>query len=837
MAFVDGMEGARAHETPMGDALSGLEPLAVEAPGLRVPAAGVATCLLVIVGGLIYAGASGTFLGGWTFWAGLGAAIVALFGVLGAIALQGEQASRKVVEAGTYSEAFRMLPDPVLITRDGAPVEANAAYYDLSERVGVAGQSGAPPSLDRLFAGSAGDDTAAALYRLLSTGVGTETVRVLDENGELRSFALDVTRLGGGSRLWRVRDVTGPEPLAQSLAEAPVGLASVDGQGRLVATNGTLDRWIGDDSVPATLADFVADADALLDAPREAGRTTRFDTELVTSKGVSTPIVASIRWSELDDGTQVGALALFGHSNLGGVVEAAPPVPAATQGVQVGDTFMSAPFAILELDSRTLSEARVRRANPAFGELTGRVGEDVRFGDIFEAVDGAPPAFLDLEGGECEPREAHDASIMGADGKPLSVNVYIVCHPRMDDLCWAYIVDVSQRTSLQEQLVQSQKMQAIGQLAAGVAHDFNNLLTAIRLNTDELLNRHPVGDPSYPELQRVNSNVMRAAALVKKLLAFSRKQTLRTEVLDVTGTLSDVSVTLRQTLSERVQLEIVHGRDLPPIRADKSQLETVLINLCVNARDAMSDPETGRGGGTITLRSSPVRAEGLPLKDAHEGAAVLIEVSDTGTGMPPEVMAKIFEPFFTTKPQGKGTGLGLATVYGIVQQSGGHLDVESVPGEGTTFRIYLPATDPARAEVVEDAPDAPRAPSNLSGQGTILFVEDEESVRTIAAKTLRKRGYNVVEAGDGEEAYEWLEEGGEPDLLISDVVMPGMDGPTLLKKGRTLLGEARIVFISGYAREEFSDLLAEEPDVTFLPKPFTLAQLAEKVKAEIGEAG
>ena len=356
----------------------------------------------------------------------------------------------------------------------------------------------------------------------------------------------------------------------------------------------------------------------------------------------------------------------------------------------------------------------------------------------------------------------------------------------------------------------------------------------MRLNTDDLLGRHPVGDPSYLELQGINSNVMRAASLVKKLLAFSREQTLEPEVLSVSEILSDLSVTLRQTLSERVKLDMSHGRDLPLINMDKSQLETVLINLCVNARDAMVE---GPGqGGTLTIRSSRIDAGDLPLDAPHNNEAVLIEVTDTGTGMSADTMEKIFEPFFTTKPQGKGTGLGLATVYGIVQQSGGHLDVDSTLGQGTTFRLVMPAADPAA--IATDAPKsaAPRAPSNLSGQGTILFVEDEESVRTIAAKTLRKRGYKVIEAGDGEEAYEWLEGGETVDLMISDVVMPGMDGPTLLKKGRGLLGDARIVFISGYAKEEFSDLLREEPDVTFLPKPFSLAQLAAKVKSEIGEA-
>ncbi|MEM7730289.1 MAG: ATP-binding protein, partial [Pseudomonadota bacterium] len=281
---------------------------------------------------------------------------------------------------------------------------------------------------------------------------------------------------------------------------------------------------------------------------------------------------------------------------------------------------------------------------------------------------------------------------------------------------------------------------------------------------------------------------------------------------------------------------------LPNVLVDKSQFDNVVMNLCVNARDAME----AQGGGTITIASERLsrtaitdQALASALMDFPSDDIVLISVSDTGTGMTDKVKSKIFEPFFTTKEQGKGTGLGLATVYGIIQQSGGHLAVDSELGRGTTFNIYLPAAPdvPAEEQPRAPAPAAERKPADLAGQGNILFVEDEAAVRLIAAKSLRKRGYHVVEAEDGEEALEILEDADEPfDLLLSDVVMPGLDGPGLLREGRDMLGDARIVFISGYAEEKFSDLLAEEPDVTFLPKPFTLAELAEKVKSEIGEA-
>jgi two-component system cell cycle sensor histidine kinase/response regulator CckA len=354
------------------------------------------------------------------------------------------------------------------------------------------------------------------------------------------------------------------------------------------------------------------------------------------------------------------------------------------------------------------------------------------------------------------------------------------------------------------------------------------------------LQRHPIGDPSYPELQNINTTGIRAAALVKKLLAFSRKQTRRTESISVTDILTEMVVTLKQTLGERVKLKIVHGRDLPLVRADRSQIDTVLMNLCVNARDAMEKSN----GGIISISSYFLKREvidnpsvQLALKSIMGDDFVVIEVADTGEGMTEDVKSKIFEPFFTTKEIGKGTGLGLATVYGIIKQSGGHLTVDSSIGKGTTFRIYLPSSDQKVNIDLIKSPTTTKRSADLTGQGSILFVEDEISVRDIASKSLRRKGYKVIEADDGEEALDILKNSKEPfDLMISDVVMPSMDGPTLLRKGRDLLGTARIVFVSGYAEDDFSELLSDEADVSFLPKPFTLAQLAEKVKDEIGES-
>lgn len=748
-------------------------------------------------------------------------------------------------EETVYSSAFYNNVVPSLVVKDGKPVRANRAYLNLSEALGASSVGDSPPVVDRLFT-SAGHEAAAAIFRLHHLAAGTdmaeETIDLVTPQSTLKRYTLQVSRIDRQNTLWQIIEAVAEGAVGQDvLAEAPVGLFTVAKDGRVLATNDVLLRWLGgmDKIVPKTMSAFIEDPSALLDSPAESGRTVRTDTRLITRKGVVTPTVMVANWHTLNSGNIVASVALYGHSTL---ARGETARPAASPSEFETENYSAAPVAVLKLDGSQLSTSKIVSANPAFAKMSGRGDAAGQiFGDIF-TQNKVEHAFLEKQAEQTSPDVPYDATLRN-DGNGLPVSVYIVHDAQNPTQSSVYLVNVSARKMLEDQLVQSQKMQAIGQLAAGVAHDFNNLLTAIRLNTDELLQRHPVGDPSYPELQNINTTGARAAALVKKLLTFSRKATRRMERLDVTDTLSDMVVTLRQTLGERAQLKMIHARGLPLIMADKSQIDTVLMNLCVNARDAMED----QGGGTITIRSELLPRSKIDDTQLSESLShisgddfVVVSVSDTGTGMPDDVKSKIFEPFFTTKEQGKGTGLGLATVYGIIQQTGGHLTVESELGKGTAFKIYLPAAGPvSEAELValEEKPKAPiRKPADLAGQGNILFVEDEASVRGIAAKALRKKGYRVVEAEDGEEALEILEETETPfDLMISDVVMPGMDGPSLLRAGRKLLGDARIVFISGYAEEEFSDLLSEEPDVTFLPKPFTFAELAEKVKSEIGE--
>jgi len=394
-----------------------------------------------------------------------------------------------------------------------------------------------------------------------------------------------------------------------------------------------------------------------------------------------------------------------------------------------------------------------------------------------------------------------------------------------------YFVDLTDQKNLEVQFAQSQKMQAVGQLAGGIAHDFNNLLTAMIGFCDLLLLRHKPGDPSFGDIMQIKQNANRAANLVRQLLAFSRQQTLQPRLLDITDVLAELTHLLRRLIGENIELDMVHGRDLGPIKVDQGQLEQVLINLAVNARDAM--PE----GGKLTISTQavdttePIRQG---LDEMPPGRWIAISVKDTGIGIPKENLARIFEPFFSTKEIGSGTGLGLSTVYGIVRQTGGFVFVDSAPAQGATFSIYLPRHE--GIAVAESEAAAERVVADLTGAGSILLVEDEDAVRSFSARALRNKGYHVWEASSGEAALELF--GGEAagaDLLVSDVIMPSMDGPTLAKRLRQERPDLKVIFISGYTEDRFSRRLDLGSGVHFLPKPFSLKQLAGKVKEVMQE--
>lgn len=398
----------------------------------------------------------------------------------------------------------------------------------------------------------------------------------------------------------------------------------------------------------------------------------------------------------------------------------------------------------------------------------------------------------------------------------------------------AVLSDATELKSLEAQFVQSQKMQAIGQLAGGVAHDFNNLLTAISGHCDLLLLRHDQGDADYADLIQINQNANRAAALVGQLLAFSRKQNLRPEVLDLRNTLADLTHLLNRLVGERVTLTLNNDPVLPAIRADKRQLEQVLMNLVVNARDAMPD------GGEIRVITEGVELDAPLERDrvvVPVGNYVSVTVADQGIGIAQDKLQKVFEPFFTTKRTGEGTGLGLSTAYGIVKQTGGYIFVDSTEGVGTTFTLMFPAHGAGAEQVV--APETGKRPNlpEVEHSGVVLLVEDEAPVRSFATRALKMRGFTVLEAASGEEALEVLEmDHPKIDVFVSDVIMPGMDGPSWVRQAREEYPNVPVIFVSGYAEDSFSDDQARIENSSFLPKPFSLSDLTEAVQARISSS-
>jgi two-component system cell cycle sensor histidine kinase/response regulator CckA len=486
--------------------------------------------------------------------------------------------------------------------------------------------------------------------------------------------------------------------------------------------------------------------------------------------------------------------------------------------------FEQAPIGVALVDR----SGRLIELNRAAGALFGRDRRDLlgcNLAGLLGTVDRADIVALLAAGVEMTPAPI-EVRLDGPGERTLVL--FLGAVDAAEGAFVVHFVDVSERKNLERQFAQSQKMQAVGQLAGGIAHDFNNLLTAMIGFCDLLLLRCRPGDPSFADVMQIQQNASRAANLVRQLLAFSRQQALQPRVLDLTDILVELSHLLRRLIGENIELELVHGRDLGLTRVDQGQFEQVVINLAVNARDAMP------GGGRLTIRTrGAVHAE--PYRHGHEtvpaGEYVVVEVADTGVGIPAAHLERIFEPFFTTKEGGSGTGLGLSTVYGIVRQTGGFVLVDSEPGAGSVFRIYLPRGRAADANPMPRVAAEPPTIRDLTGSGRILLVEDDDPVRIFAARALRNKGYAVVEATSGEAALAEIGNAGDEfDLLISDVVMPQFDGPRLVREARELVPSLRVIFISGYAEDAFRRRLDTDRDIHFLTKPFTLKQLAVKVK-------
>ncbi|SFP37824.1 hybrid sensor histidine kinase/response regulator [Sphingomonas rubra] len=479
--------------------------------------------------------------------------------------------------------------------------------------------------------------------------------------------------------------------------------------------------------------------------------------------------------------------------------------------------------------------------------LVDREGRFIQMNDAFARAAGVAPAEAPVYPGDLVVREdkaaVADAIRRFAGGATHSADMAVRLRDHPDEPVALTIAgarglgeaavllslkDNSEEVRLKREVAQATKMQAVGQLAGGVAHDFNNILTGILGHCDLMLMRHSPGDSDYDDIQQVRTNANRAASLTRQLLAFSRQQTLRPQILQLPDVVSEVSSLLQRVIGEKVRLDVSHGRALAPVRADPGQMEQVVVNLAVNARDAIL--ATGTSGtltiNTFAVSAADVRAMGTDILPPADYTA--LSVSDTGTGIPAEVLPKIFEPFFTTKELGKGTGLGLSTVYGIVKQSGGWIFADSKPGQGATFTIYLPVHTAAVAEPLRTAArPAPR--SGSWGQGTVLLVEDEDMVRAVAERALVRQGYTVLTAENGEAALDLLATVDRPDLLISDVMMPVLDGPTMARRVREKYPDMPVLFMSGYAEEQLRRLI-DIDHVRFMPKPFSVQQLADAAR-------
>ncbi len=479
------------------------------------------------------------------------------------------------------------------------------------------------------------------------------------------------------------------------------------------------------------------------------------------------------------------------------------------------------------------ADGTMRDCNLEARNLLGlQPNEEVMFHDLFEGLGRPVSDWLSDIHSE---RIAGSSEVLRARKLPGDVFFQITLR-RLVEFGRPYILavlqDATQFKRLEEQFVQSQKMQAIGQLAGGVAHDFNNLLTAISGHCDLLLTRHSREHIDYADLMQIHQNANRAAALVGQLLAFSRKQTLKPAVFDLQDVMSDLTHLLNRLVGERARLRLVHDVNLGSLRADKRQLEQVIMNLVVNARDAMPD------GGTILIETEAVTLKEPLLRNRAEvpaGKWAVIRVADTGVGISEDLLNKVFEPFFTTKKQGEGTGLGLSTAYGIIKQSGGFIFVDSALGEGTVFSLYFPVHDLSDAQIAE----ASKTPSvkkieMRTGEGVVLLVEDEAPVRAFAARALRMRGYTVLEAADAEEALKILEDPAlKVDIFVTDVVMPGMDGPSWVKLALVDRPAVKVIFVSGYTEESLQENQARVPNSVFLPKPFSLADLTQTVQGQL----
>ena len=718
---------------------------------------------------------------------------------------------QQLVAAPDYSLVGAMLgltPDPAVVTdSNGTLLAANAVYR---ERFDARGPARLPANSDSAQALETARGMAWRESGGCATGIETEA----------GTFAVEVERVGARNDLllWRFLKPAPTDPIAatssrmrgkpgETLSEAGLLAALIDPDGIVVSWNSLFARRaIGgrEGDRPLRLADLVQQAEEgqyRLIAEGEVGRSLR---------AIHLPL----------DGPGTDGWANFY------LFDSPDTLPlSSSQYLQAMMDILPIGLALVDRDGRFLT------MNDAFRTAAGiKAARPVYPGDLVVKEDKGPVADA-VRRHARGPAMSGDLAVRLARSPKEPVALTIAGLRGIGDAAVLLLLkDNSEEAKLKRQVMQATKMQAVGQLAGGVAHDFNNILTAIIGHCDLMLMRHTPGDSDYDDIQQIKSNSNRAAGLTRQLLAFSRQQTLRPQVLQLTDVVAEVSHLLKRLLGETVKLNVKHGRNLGSVRADPGQLEQVIINLAVNARDAMA----AKGGGTLTIQTYAVHADQV----AELGSDILpiadysaLSVTDTGSGIAANVLGKIFEPFFTTKEVGKGTGLGLSTVYGIVKQSGGFIFADSKIGEGTRFVIYLPVHR-VEAETGKATIAAKPKVHELWGTGTVLLVEDEPMVRAVAERALVRHGYKVVTANNGEEALEVIDRGEEIALLISDVVMPGMDGPAMVAEARKSRPELPILFMSGYAEEQLRKSI-DLDKVAFLPKPFSVQELAEAARRAI----
>ena len=798
-------------------------------------------------------------------------AVLAMLGVFFAFALAAGhiRIAHRVEEGDLIRSVAERLDDGVFLTTPNARVICgNRAAGRLLGRDGL----GDLNSLEESVAAS--PDGAESLFRLCRAAARgqtrTEDIEIARGTGLLEEPAtrwlrvtvkpfgyVDVPDANGDAILWTLSDITGHrareaadrrhlEQRETYLEQIPAGVLVAGGDGHIEFMNDKLAADLGfgaeENDNDLRLTDIVAGDGAQLLRALERdpdGTAPRIELDLVRKDGTRWPatlIVAPAEHANIGHPFSAIVTPRMIEPSAGQALTSGSRASSAMDALRFESFFQSAPFGIATLDN----EGVITGANGAFARMV-LDGKQVVERDAFE--------ILARQAGEetrAELRAAFDSAFTSkANIAPVELTVgekgeftrrlfltSLTGSTDRDRAVVLYVLDASDEKALELKFAQAQKMEAVGKLAGGIAHDFNNMLTAIIGFSDLLMLSHRPGDHAYKNIQSIRSSANRASELVKKLLAFSRRQTLEPTVLQLNEMMTDLSVLLNRLLGEQIELKIHSGRDLWQVRADRSQVDQVVINLAVNARDAM--PE----GGRLTIRTRNVterESQRYLPQGMSVGEYVLIEVEDNGTGMSEDVREKIFEPFFTTKDVGKGTGLGLATVYGIVKQTGGYIYVDSTVDHGTTFRVFLPRheqVDSPDKIVAEPAPPPP--PRDLTGKGRVLVVEDEDAVRIFATEALKRQGYEVLQASDGLEALEIMEEEDyKIDIVVSDVKMPEMDGPTLFAEVRKTCPNLKFIFVSGYADDAFGHALDPDADFVFLPKPYTLAQIAETVKENI----